>query len=257
MKCPRHHLAMGPDGRCVLCRRDNPSGSSIPAPKLSARSLFGFGLGLVLLVTAAGAAIVWSRRKDALIASRVPVISFRRADTSAAPTPGGAESPAKKLPPAIGDLLAEKSAAAPDEPVDAPAPEQADASTDAAEAAETDAAGVADSGVQIGPTPDQIRDAIRRVQVTVYTTNKCPDCVKAQALLAANQIQFVERNIETNQEYRGQLFAMNPSGTVPTFLVDGHVVVGFDQAVLARSIGTRVEKQLGIKLDVRVPTSQH
>jgi glutaredoxin 3 len=248
MKCRKHDLAMGPDGRCVLCRRDDPSGASIPARAVSARSLVRLGLGVALPVAVAGGAMLLSRRQDALTVARGPVISFQVAAPSASASAVAADPPAR-VPPAFEDRLPEPAADADqDEPPVTPTARQpADAGPDASRAA--------DAGVPTGPTQEQIRAAIRRVSVTVYTTRTCPICAQARAFLAANQIPFIEKDVEANSGYRGELSALNPARTVPTFTIDGQIVVGFSQEQIARTIGTRVEKQLGVKLDVRVPKS--
>lgn len=245
MKCRKHDLAVGPDGRCVLCRRD-PRGASIPAPTVSVRPLVRAGLGVALLVGTAGAALLWTRYKDARTAARVPVISFQVAAPAASPSAPAPAEPAAAVAPSVDDRLAE---APPDAdvaeppPAAAPALQPADAGPDAA----------ADAGAARGPSQEQIRAAIRRVPVTIYTTRSCPICAQARAFLAANQIAFVEKDVEASSGNRSELFALNPARTVPTFNIDGQIVVGFSPEGLARTIGARVERQLGVKLDVRVP----
>jgi glutaredoxin len=253
MKCRKHDLAMGPDGRCVLCRREDPSGASIPARAVSARSLVRLGLGVALLVGMAGTAMLWTRRKDARMAARVPVISFQVAAPPATSSPAAAE-PATRIRGTFEERLAERPLNGQDAVQNAgqdelPGTSPADRPVDAG----PDAPRTADAGAPTGPSQEQIRAAIRRVLVTVYTTRTSPICAQALAFLAANQIAFVEKDVDANAGYRSELFALNPAHTVPTFTIDGQIVVGFDQERIARTIGVRVEKQLGVKLDVRVP----
>jgi glutaredoxin len=209
------------------------------------------GLGVALLVAVAGGAMLWPRRKDARTAARVPVISFQVAGPPSAAPPAAADDPPARIPAAIENRLAEPPTddrdAGEEPPVAPPAGPPVDAGPDASRSA--------DAGVPTGPSQEQIRAAIRRVSVTVYTTRTCPICAQARAFLAANQIPFVEKDVEANAGYRGDFFALNPARTVPTFTIDGQIVVGFSQEGLARAIGARVEKQLGVKLDVRVPKS--
>jgi glutaredoxin 3 len=237
---------MGPDGRCVLCRREDPSGASIRAPALRARSLVRVGLGVALLVSAAGAVILWTRRQDRIDAARSQVISFQVAAASAAPAPAEAEEAPPRPPLAVAERLAK-----PFPFTNQGGPPDAAAQTAEAVPDASATAGAARPSKQ--PTPEQIRAAIRRVPVSVYTTPNCPICASARAFLAANQISFVEKDVESNPGDRAELAAMNPNRTVPTFIVDGQVVVGFSPIGLARVIGARVERQLGVKLDVRVP----
>jgi glutaredoxin len=244
VKCPQHQLAMGPDGRCVLCRRDGQPAGSVPAPPLDLRTLLRVAAGIAMLVAVAGAAMLWTRRRDQLQAGRSQIISF---DVSPVSSSRARAEASAKLPPPLADRLAQ--AAAETDDGDPGPPRTAEPATTSDASRQTADAGQAPKG----PTQEQIRAAIRRVPVSVYTTRTCSVCNSARAFLAANQIPFVEKDVEGNPGYRGELAALNPNRTVPTFVVDGQIVVGFDPAHLARIIGARVERQLGVKLDVRVP----
>jgi glutaredoxin len=216
-------------------------------PAHVSRTLLRALIGIAVMVSVAGAFILWTRRQDRIASGRSPIISFQLAAASAAPPRAEQQTP-PRLPPAMAERLAGPppfvDQGAPFDPTrTAPPPAAASGAPDAPDAA----------APPKRPSQEQIRAAARRVPVTVYTTRACPACASARAFLAANQIPFVEKDIESNDRYRRELNAVNPNHTVPTFNVDGQIVVGFDPGRVARIIGSRVEKQLDVKLDVRLP----
>ena len=64
--------------------------------------------------------------------------------------------------------------------------------------------------------------------VLVYTSNTCPYCVSVKEYLNEKGVDFVEKNVQTEQEARKELMAMGHMG-VPVLVIDGEEVVGFDK----------------------------
>jgi glutathione S-transferase len=52
-------------------------------------------------------------------------------------------------------------------------------------------------------------------------------------------IPFEERDVETSATYAREMRAINPRGGVPTFQIDGQVLVGFD----ARQVTATTERE--------------
>jgi mycoredoxin len=71
------------------------------------------------------------------------------------------------------------------------------------------------------------------VHVVVYTTSWCPHCREAKAWMASRGISYEERDIEASTDNDVMLKEINPRGGVPTFDVDGDVMVGFSAGSLA------------------------
>ncbi|OHW61442.1 glutaredoxin-3 [Andreesenia angusta] len=65
--------------------------------------------------------------------------------------------------------------------------------------------------------------------VTVYTSNTCPHCVTAKEYLKEKNVEFVEKNVQTDAEARKELIKMGHMG-VPVIVIDGEEIVGFDKA---------------------------
>jgi len=54
----------------------------------------------------------------------------------------------------------------------------------------------------------------------------------------------VERDVGANEAYRARLRELNPKRSLPTFDVDGEVVVGFSPSSLDRAIVAAAERRL-------------
>ena len=68
-------------------------------------------------------------------------------------------------------------------------------------------------------------------KVTVYTSNTCPYCTMAKDYLKDREVDFEEKNVQTDKEARQELMAMGYTG-VPVICVDDEQIVGFDKARL-------------------------
>lgn len=69
--------------------------------------------------------------------------------------------------------------------------------------------------------------AMRKVPVTVYTTKWCELCGAARDWMKSRAFPFNEVDVETAPERLAALRKVNPETTVPTFVIDGEVFVGF------------------------------
>ena len=65
-------------------------------------------------------------------------------------------------------------------------------------------------------------------KVTVYTSNTCPYCTMAKDYLKEREVDFEEKNVQTDKEARNELMAMGYTG-VPVICIDGEQIVGFDK----------------------------
>ncbi|MDC2863183.1 glutaredoxin family protein [Bacillus sp. BP-3] len=64
--------------------------------------------------------------------------------------------------------------------------------------------------------------------ITVYTTTRCPYCVRLKNFLLNQNISFKEVNIENNPEIMQQLVKTTGQMGVPQTEVNGKWIVGFD-----------------------------
>lgn len=70
--------------------------------------------------------------------------------------------------------------------------------------------------------------AMREVPVTVYFTTWCPHCRRARAWLAQRRIPYEGLDVELDLSAARELRELNPRGSVPTIVIDGRAMVGFD-----------------------------
>jgi glutaredoxin-like YruB-family protein len=70
------------------------------------------------------------------------------------------------------------------------------------------------------------------MHITVYTTPTCPYCRQVKDFLKSRNVPYVERNVATDPQAAREMVGLTGSEAVPVTVVDGNVVVGFDQARL-------------------------
>lgn len=76
----------------------------------------------------------------------------------------------------------------------------------------------------------QPRDSVGGGAMTIllYTKANCPHCEAARALLAASGHAFEERDPFASSEALKELLLWSAVASVPTVVVNGQVLVGFD-----------------------------
>lgn len=74
------------------------------------------------------------------------------------------------------------------------------------------------------------------MEVIVFYGNGCSACHAQMDLLKKQNVAFTARNVSTDPAARKELIALG-SRTVPTTLVDGELVVGFDLDRLRAVLG--------------------
>ena len=215
MRCEQHGLAAGPDGECVLCKRSRGSraGSTLAVIAISVVAL-------------------------ALVSAIVVKLSAGEGDTE---------------PVAVAEI-----AVAPESPVEADEPEHGSAPAAIAEApiapeptplapATATAAPMPTASASAAPTAADLRAALRRVEVKLYTTSWCPHCVRARRWLEHNSIAFTEYDVEKNPSAKREHRKLAPQGGVPTLDVDGDVMTGFSEQRAAHMIAAATQKRLNAR----------
>jgi len=94
------------------------------------------------------------------------------------------------------------------------------------------------------PAPEPAPEvSLGDVSVVVYTTGWCSVCKRAKAWMSGQGIAYDERNIEDSTEYARAMRAINPRGSVPTFDVEGDVMVGFSEQGLVAAMTRAARRQ--------------
>jgi glutaredoxin len=92
--------------------------------------------------------------------------------------------------------------------------------------------------------PITLAAASRRVPIELYTASWCSACATAHRWLDANDVHYEEIDVDRRPGARDQLAALNPRRTLPTFDVDGDVLVGFDPTRLETAIHSAAARHL-------------
>jgi glutaredoxin len=220
VRCSRHSLACGPDGLCVLCRKQgSTSTASGPGALLLA-------LGACALLVTGGAFAYRgatargpapSPAASDLAATASPIApaaapsTFAGSSDVASPNAVARQQALR----AFEEHLAAGSSApppvetAPPPPVEAPPP-----------------AAVAEPPARESPL------SIDGVRIVVYTASWCSVCRHAKAWMGSRGIAYEEHDIEASRDDARALRLLNPRGSIPTFDVEGDVLVGFSERSL-------------------------
>ena len=86
--------------------------------------------------------------------------------------------------------------------------------------------------------------ALSEVSITMYATPWCFICDDARYYMRALEIQFSEYDVEADRAAKRRQLRLNKAGTVPTFEVDGEVMVGFSVATLAEARRAAAKRRL-------------
>lgn len=74
-------------------------------------------------------------------------------------------------------------------------------------------------------------------KIEIYTSDTCIQCKKAKEYFQNNNLEFIEYNISSNQEYKRELIKKGYL-SVPVIVVEGQDILGFDL--------TRIKKLTGL-----------
>jgi glutaredoxin len=201
--CKSHHLALAPDGKCILCRRPALTVFAVRPETEDALSRVVTGvLGACLLAAFVGLVYAW--RLDPTFASgsqanapRWTELPVERAASRAAPGPARATEPVAAAP---GPR--------------APASHR-------------------------GPLPPLAPEVTRgSIRIVMYSAPWCYVCDRARDFLHADVVELVERDVERDPSAARALAARNPMQTLPTFEVSGETLVGFSPYALEQAVRT-------------------
>lgn len=64
-------------------------------------------------------------------------------------------------------------------------------------------------------------------KIEIYTSDTCIQCKKVKEYFQNNNLEFIEYNISSNQEYKRELIKKGYL-SVPVIVVDGQDILGFD-----------------------------
>ncbi len=74
-------------------------------------------------------------------------------------------------------------------------------------------------------------------EVKVYSTRTWPWCAKVKQWLDEKGVKYQELNVGEDKAARDEMVNKTHQMVVPTILIDGEVVVGFNEKVLKEKLG--------------------
>lgn len=82
-------------------------------------------------------------------------------------------------------------------------------------------------------------------EVTIYTTQFCPYCVRAKRLLDSKQVSYDEIPVDTDSEQRQIMMERSQGHTVPQIFIDDQHVGGCDELYALEAAG-ELDSRLGL-----------
>lgn len=74
-------------------------------------------------------------------------------------------------------------------------------------------------------------------QIQIYSTQQCPYCIRAKALLDAKGLEYSEIDVSADHQLVRSMIERSGRRTVPQIFIDGQPVGGFDQLARLDSLG--------------------
>ena len=69
-------------------------------------------------------------------------------------------------------------------------------------------------------------------KVVIYSTPTCPYCKRAKEYLSRKGISYTDIDVAQDREKAKEMTQKSGQMSVPVIIIDGEIVVGFDQAQL-------------------------
>ena len=75
------------------------------------------------------------------------------------------------------------------------------------------------------------------MNIKIYSTPTCPYCIKAKKYLSEKKISFDHIDVSSNEEGLQEMIKVSGQMGVPVIVIDGDVIVGFDQPKIDAKLG--------------------
>ena len=75
--------------------------------------------------------------------------------------------------------------------------------------------------------------------ITIYTTPTCVFCKMTKEFFGQNNVEYQEKDVSVDMSAREEMVQKSGQLGVPVTLVDGEIVVGFDQERLSKLLGVK------------------
>ena len=73
--------------------------------------------------------------------------------------------------------------------------------------------------------------------IKVYSTPTCPYCIRAKNYLKEHNVPFENIDVASDENGLTEMIKISGQMGVPVILIDGEMIVGFDQTKIAAKLG--------------------
>ena len=73
--------------------------------------------------------------------------------------------------------------------------------------------------------------------IKVYSTPTCPYCIRAKNYLKEHNILFENIDVSSDEKGLAEMIKISGQMGVPVILIDGDMIIGFDQTRIATKLG--------------------
>jgi len=240
-RCSRHALGAGPDGLCVICRRE--LNSSVSPPAEGGTKFLWIPLGLL---TVALAAVAVTRQFNVSpVPHARPAVAALAVEPSAEPhnTTSIASDVASSLPYATQPASPLPSSLPPPAAASSARIAPPESTTRVAERPVTSAAPPANAG--------DVQRVISNVPITLYEADWCPHCRRAKAWFGAQRLNVTDYDVDHSPDAKRALLRYNPAGGLPTIVIGDKVLVGFSEQQVTQTLANIASQRLGALVTVR------
>lgn len=77
----------------------------------------------------------------------------------------------------------------------------------------------------------------KQPKVKIYSTPTCPYCKQAKEFMTSKGVKYEEIDVAADVEKAQEMIKKSGQMGVPVIAIDGKIIVGFDQAKLAKMLG--------------------
>lgn len=75
------------------------------------------------------------------------------------------------------------------------------------------------------------------MEIKVYSTPTCPYCIRVKNFLKERQVPFTNVDVSVDQAGLKEMIKISGQMGVPVVVMDGDVIVGFDQGRIEAKLG--------------------
>jgi glutaredoxin-like YruB-family protein len=73
-------------------------------------------------------------------------------------------------------------------------------------------------------------------KVIIYTTTTCPFCKMAKDFFKENNIEYIEKNVTTDEAALKEMVQKSGQMGVPVIDIDNQIIVGFDEEAICDAL---------------------